>query len=123
MGPWFKRTASTWRYAQLSTWQRCPFASPASRTWHECHVAAARSFRPVLGRYSLPPWCGSGEEAGVAQPAERPSRGVVLPTGHTGSSLFHALLTQATAEFPGALRSVNLPPRPGPFKRDYGDIL
>ncbi len=59
----------------------------------------------------------------MAQPEDRPSRGVVLPTGHTGSSLFHALLIQAATEFPGALRSVNLPPRPGAFKRDYGEIL
>jgi hypothetical protein len=48
---------------------------------------------------------------------------VVLPTGHTGSSLFHALLTQAAAEYPGALAAVELPPRSGAFKRDYGEIL
>jgi len=59
----------------------------------------------------------------VAQHEERPTRGVVLPTGHTGSSLFHSLLTQAAAEFPGALGAVELPRSSGPFKREYGDIL
>lgn len=47
----------------------------------------------------------------------------MLPTGHTGSSLFHALLTQAAQAFPGALATVDLPPRAGAFKRDYGEIL
>jgi hypothetical protein len=59
----------------------------------------------------------------VAQYEERPTRGVVLPTGHTGSSLFHSLLTQAAAEFPGALGAVELPRSSGSFKREYGEIL
>lgn len=59
----------------------------------------------------------------MAHHEERPLRGVVLPTGHTGSSLFHNLLTQAAAEFPGALGAVELPARASGFKREYGEIL
>lgn len=59
----------------------------------------------------------------MAQSEERPTRGVVLPIGHTGSSLFHALLTQAATAFPGALAGVELPRSSGSFKRDYGEVL
>jgi hypothetical protein len=59
----------------------------------------------------------------VAQRADRTSRGVVLPSGHTGSSLFHELLTRTAAKFPEALRSAHLPARAGQFKREYGELL
>ena len=48
---------------------------------------------------------------------------MVLPSGHTGSSLFHELLTRTVSQFPDALRGAELPPRPGHFKRDYGELL
>jgi len=48
---------------------------------------------------------------------------VVLPSGYTGSSLFHAMLKQAVAEFPGALTAAELPSQASVFKRDYGTIL
>ena len=54
---------------------------------------------------------------------DRAERSVVLPRGHTGSSLFHAILLQAVARFPGALASVQLPASAGAFKRDYGRLL
>ncbi|HKU42997.1 MAG TPA: hypothetical protein VJR89_32785, partial [Polyangiales bacterium] len=59
----------------------------------------------------------------MAQHADKSARGVVLPSGHTGSSLFHELLTRAIGKFPAALGSANLPPHPGQFKREYGDVL
>lgn len=55
--------------------------------------------------------------------ANRADQGVVLPAGHTGSSLFHAVLTEAVARFPSALSSARLPQRPEQFKRSYGRAL
>lgn len=48
---------------------------------------------------------------------------VVLPAGHSGSSLFHAVLAEAVAHFPDALSGVGLPPSAGAFKREYGTVL
>jgi hypothetical protein len=61
----------------------------------------------------------------VAEASQRieGGEGVVLPARHTGSSLYHSLLTQACAAFPQALAPAELPSDPGTFKRDYGDVL
>jgi hypothetical protein len=48
---------------------------------------------------------------------------VVLPDGHTGSSLLHALLHGAAAKSPDAFRAVSLPPSVSAFKRGYGESL
>ncbi|MEY4510391.1 MAG: hypothetical protein RLZZ450_2513, partial [Pseudomonadota bacterium] len=48
---------------------------------------------------------------------------VVLPTGHSGSSLFHAVLAEAVASYPDALTDAGLPPTAGAFKREYGTAL
>ena len=53
----------------------------------------------------------------------RAETGVVLPAGHTGSSLFHAVLAEAVAQFPRALANVRLPPTPAAFKREAGLAL
>ncbi len=49
--------------------------------------------------------------------------GVVLPAGHTGSSLFHAVLAEAGGRFPSVLGPAQLPTDPGVFKRTYGAAL
>jgi hypothetical protein len=54
---------------------------------------------------------------------KRSERGVVLPPGHTGSSLFHQVLTEALAEFPDVLRAARFPRSAGAFKREYGEAL
>ena len=54
---------------------------------------------------------------------QRLASGVVLPEGHTGSSLFHAVLSDAVSAFPRALGDVALPPRASAFKRTYGATL
>jgi hypothetical protein len=51
------------------------------------------------------------------------SRGVVLPPEHTGSSLFHAVLVDAAAQFPKELAVVRLPDQPGAWKGNYGALL
>ena len=51
------------------------------------------------------------------------SRGVVLPPKHTGSSLFHAVLLDAAAEFPAEFACVQLPDQPSAWKRSYGTLL
>jgi hypothetical protein len=54
---------------------------------------------------------------------KRKARGVVLPDGHTGSSLFHAVLKQALARYPEALGSAHFPPNAQVFKKSYGRAL
>jgi hypothetical protein len=51
------------------------------------------------------------------------SRGVVLPSQHTGSSLFHAVLVAAAAEYPEPLAAAGLPEQPSAWKRNYGTLL
>ena len=51
------------------------------------------------------------------------SHGVVLPEGHTGSSYFHKVLSEAAAKFPEALAAVELPPTASRFKATYGEAL
>src|SRR4051812_26625543 len=51
-----------------------------------------------------------------------PSRGVALPPQHTGSSLFHEVLTAAIAQFP-ELKGAELPAQPSAWKRNYGSLL
>ena len=51
------------------------------------------------------------------------SEGVSLPTGHTGSSFLHRLLSDAVEAFPEALSAAALPADPKAFKRDYGEVL
>jgi hypothetical protein len=53
----------------------------------------------------------------------RTEASVVLPSGHTGSSLFHAVLSQAASRFPTVLEAARLPPTAAAFKRDYGRAL
>ena len=67
----------------------------------------------------------AGTSAGMSSPAggKRSERGVVLPPGHTGSSLFHRVLTEAVAEFPDVLGAARLPESATAFKRDYGMAL
>jgi hypothetical protein len=62
------------------------------------------------------------DEGAVAE-ARTIERGVVLPEGHTGSSLFHRVLAEAVAEFPSELGAAKLPEQGAAFKRDYGEIL
>jgi hypothetical protein len=54
---------------------------------------------------------------------ERNERGVVLPAGHTGSSLFHRVLCEAAEAFGDVLGPARLPATPGAFKREYGLAL
>jgi hypothetical protein len=54
---------------------------------------------------------------------KRKARGVVLPDGHTGSSLFHLVLSQALTRYPEALGSAHFPPNAHAFKRQYGAAL
>lgn len=54
---------------------------------------------------------------------ERTAQGVVLPEGHTGSSLFHAVLAEATAAFPGVFEAAQFPERAQLFKQQYGAAL
>ena len=54
---------------------------------------------------------------------ERKERGVVLPSGHTGSSLFHRVLREAEGAFGDVLGPARLPETPGAFKREYGAAL
>lgn len=53
----------------------------------------------------------------------RSHEAVVLPTGHTGSSLFHAVLAEAVANYPTALGGVDFPSSASLFKREYGSAL
>ncbi|MFI5308881.1 MAG: hypothetical protein ACHQ53_16100 [Polyangiales bacterium] len=55
--------------------------------------------------------------------SERKERGVVLPEGYTGSSLFHRVLVEAAESFPDVLAAARLPETPGAFKREYGAAL
>ena len=48
---------------------------------------------------------------------------VPLPSGHTGSSLFHLVLSEAVGRFPDVLSGVELPSAGQAFKRDYGREL
>ena len=48
---------------------------------------------------------------------------VVLPKGHTGSSLFHAVLTEAATQYESALGSAKFPSSASVFKRGYGASL
>jgi len=48
---------------------------------------------------------------------------VVLPAGHSGSSLFHAVLAEAVAQYPDVLSGAALPASAGGFKREYGTAL
>lgn len=50
-------------------------------------------------------------------------KGVVLPAGHTGSSLFHLVLREAAERFPDALGPARLPTDARRFKRTYRDAL
>lgn len=54
---------------------------------------------------------------------DRTAKGVVLPTGHTGSSLFHAVLAEAVAEYPEVLGGARFPATAGAFKHEYGAAL
>jgi hypothetical protein len=51
------------------------------------------------------------------------SQGVVLPSGHTGSSLFHNVLRAAVERFPDELGAARLPPQAQAFKRQYQELL
>jgi hypothetical protein len=55
--------------------------------------------------------------------SERVQRGIVLPAGHTGSSLFHRVLADAVEHFPAVLGPAGLPTQGSAFKRDYGLLL
>jgi hypothetical protein len=59
----------------------------------------------------------------VSSQRKQSSRGVVLPPQHTGSSLFHAVLVDAVAQFPDELASAGLPEQPSAWKRHYGALL
>jgi hypothetical protein len=48
---------------------------------------------------------------------------VVLPAGHSGSSLFHSVLSGVAARFPEAFARAELPPDAVEFKREYGAAL
>jgi hypothetical protein len=48
---------------------------------------------------------------------------VALPQGHTGSSLFHAVLLAAQEKYPHVFGQALLPRSASLFKRDYGAIL
>jgi hypothetical protein len=64
-----------------------------------------------------------GEEGSVSPRNDKASRGVVLPKGHTGSSLFHRVLLGAVERFPEALGAAEFPRDAFSFKSDYGAIL
>jgi hypothetical protein len=51
------------------------------------------------------------------------TRGVALPAQHTGSTLFHAVLSEAVEQFPAALRPAQLPTQASAWKRNYGAVL
>ncbi len=55
--------------------------------------------------------------------SERADSGVVLPKGHTGSSLLHHVLKEAVAQYPAVFRGLDLPSSARAFKRDYGAVL
>lgn len=55
--------------------------------------------------------------------ANQASGEVVLPSGHTGSSLFHAVLAEAAKLYPSALAKAGFPETAGAFKRTYGTAL
>ena len=57
------------------------------------------------------------------QQRKEASRGVVLPMQHTGSTLFHAVLLDAAAQFPDEFSVVHMPEQPGAWKRSYGVLL
>ena len=46
-----------------------------------------------------------------------------MPPQHTGSSLFHAVLSEAVAMFPAALRGADFPANAGAWKKNYGATL
>jgi hypothetical protein len=48
---------------------------------------------------------------------------VVLPAGHSGSSLFHSVLSYVAARFPHVFANAGLPSDPPAFKREYGTAL
>jgi hypothetical protein len=50
-------------------------------------------------------------------------QGVVLPAGHTGSSLFHQVLLAAVTRFPAELGAARLPIQAQAFKRGYQEFL
>jgi hypothetical protein len=54
---------------------------------------------------------------------KRKARGIVLPDGHTGSSLFHKVLSQALTHYQEPLGSAHFPPNAQAFKRQYGPAL
>lgn len=54
---------------------------------------------------------------------EHAAQGVVLPEGHTGSSLFHAVLADATAAFPIVFAGARFPGDAKTFKAHYGSAL
>jgi hypothetical protein len=66
---------------------------------------------------------GPGEANKTGMTQDRIAKGVVLPTGHTGSSLFHAVLAEAVAEYPQALGGARFPAAASVFKREYGAAL
>jgi hypothetical protein len=54
---------------------------------------------------------------------ERTTHGVVLPEGHSGSSLFHAVLADAASAFPDVLDVARFPLDAKSFKSHYGAAL
>ncbi|MDB4988147.1 MAG: hypothetical protein JWN04_3325 [Myxococcaceae bacterium] len=55
--------------------------------------------------------------------ANPPLSEITLPHGHTGSSLFHAVLAEAAAEYPSELAAAELPSTASAFKPKYGHAL
>lgn len=51
------------------------------------------------------------------------TRGVILPSGETGSSFFHRILAGAVERFPDALAAARLPSDAARFKSDYAKSL
>lgn len=54
---------------------------------------------------------------------DRSANGVMLPAGHTGSSLFHSILTETVTRYSAAFPGVELPTDASAFKRSYGQAL
>jgi hypothetical protein len=59
----------------------------------------------------------------VTRTSDKSSRGVALPEGHTGSSLFHRVLLTAAERFPQVFDAADFPRNAGAFKREYGAHL
>jgi hypothetical protein len=59
----------------------------------------------------------------VTRTSDKSSRGVALPEGHTGSSLFHRVLLTAAEQFPTVFDAANFPRDASAFKREYGASL